>query len=151
MGRRQNGGSAKKDRGKARYTAGIPLAVRAPTITGAGTPMLVTMLRISVGLLLWLSVCTHAASPNVAFFYGSNPPWDELKAFDVVVVEPDHAIGAAQYSSPETQVFAYVSVGEVERERPYAKELPAAWIPGANEAWNSVVIDQTRDERHSSL
>src|SRR4051794_39843790 len=80
-----------------------------------GLPMLVTMLRISVGLLLWLSVCTYAASPNVAFFYGSNPPWDELRAFDIVVVEPEHAgIDPKQYSSGTTQVYAYVSVGEVE-------------------------------------
>ncbi|MDB5865096.1 MAG: hypothetical protein JWO70_2902, partial [Betaproteobacteria bacterium] len=108
--------------------------------------MLVTMLRISVGLLLWLSVCSFAASPNVAFFYGSNPPWDELKAFDIVVVEPEHNIDPKQYSSARTEVFAYVSVGEVERERPYAKDLPAAWLPGANEAWNSVVIDQTQPQ-----
>ena len=105
--------------------------------------MLVTMLRISVGLLLWLSMCTYAASPNVAFFYGSNPPWDELKAFDIVVVEPEHGIDPRQHSTPTTALYAYVSVGEVERERPYAKDLPAAWRPGANEAWNSVVIDQT--------
>ena len=108
--------------------------------------MLVTMLRISVGLLLWLSVCTYAASPNVAFFYGANPPWDELKAFDIVVVEPEHGIDPKQFSTPTSQLYAYVSVGEVERERPYAKDLPAAWRPGANEVWNSVVIDQTQRE-----
>jgi polysaccharide biosynthesis protein PelA len=108
--------------------------------------MLVTMLRISVGLLLWLSVCTHAASPNVAFFYGSNPPWDELRAFDIVVVEPEHGIDPRQHATPTTQVYAYVSVGEIERQRPYAKDLPEAWRPGANEPWNSVVIDQTQPE-----
>ena len=108
--------------------------------------MLVTMLKKSVGLLLWLSACTYAASPNVAFFYGPNPPWDELRAFDVVVVEPEYAPDPRQYSSGNTQVFAYVSMGEVERTRAYAKELPPAWIPGANEPWNSVVIDQTQAE-----
>jgi uncharacterized protein (TIGR01370 family) len=108
--------------------------------------MLVTMLRISVGLLLWVSAGVFAASPNVAFFYGHNPPWDELKAFDIVVVEPEHVTDPKPYASPNTQVFAYVSVGEVERERPYAKELPPEWLPGRNEAWNSVVIDQTQPE-----
>jgi polysaccharide biosynthesis protein PelA len=108
--------------------------------------MLVTMLRISVGLLLWLSLCSFAASPNVAFFYGSNPPWDELKAFDVVVVEPEHNIDPKLHSSPRTEVFAYVSMGEVHRERPYARDLPAAWLPGANDPWNSVVIDQTQPQ-----
>ena len=106
--------------------------------------MRVTMLRISVGLSLWLSACSFAASPNVAFFYGPNPPWDELKAFDVAVVEPEHAGDPKLHATARTQVFAYVSAGEVERARAYAKDLPAAWIPGANEPWNSVVIDQTQ-------
>ncbi|HEX2824787.1 MAG TPA: endo alpha-1,4 polygalactosaminidase [Burkholderiales bacterium] len=102
------------------------------------------MLRKSVGLLLLLSACAYAASPNVAFFYGPNPPWDELRAFDVVVVEPEYAPDPRAYSAGNTQVFAYVSMGEVERTRPYAKDLPPEWIPGANEPWNSVVIDQTQ-------
>jgi uncharacterized protein (TIGR01370 family) len=108
--------------------------------------MLVTMLRISVGLLLWVSSWGFAASPNIAFFYGPNPPWDELQAFDIVVVEPGHGnnINPKLHSNPRTQVFAYVSVGEVERDRPYVKEVPAAWAPAANETWNSLVIDQTQ-------
>ena len=110
--------------------------------------MLVTMLRISVGLMLCLSFYSFAASPNVAFFYGANPPWDELQAFDIVVVEPGHGhnIDPKLHSTPRTQLFAYVSVGEVERDRSYAKDLPAGWAPGANEVWNSVVIDQTQRE-----
>src|SRR5688572_29167316 len=110
--------------------------------------MLVTMLRISVGLLLWVSACGFAASPNIAFFYGANPPWDELQAFDIVVVEPGHGhnIDPKSHSTPRTQLFAYVSVGEVEKDRPYARDLPAAWAPGANEPWKSVVIDQTQPE-----
>lgn len=110
--------------------------------------MLVTMLRISVGLMLWLSLYSFAASPNVAFFYGANPPWDELQAFDIVVVEPGHGhnIDPKLHSTARSQLFAYVSVGEIERDRSYAKELPAGWAPGANEPWNSVVIDQTQPE-----
>lgn len=109
--------------------------------------MLITMLRTSVGLLLWLShVCSFGAGPNVAFFYGANPPWDELKAFDVVVVEPDHLNDPKPHSTPRTEVFAYVSIGEVERTRSYFKDMPTAWSPAANEPWKSVVVDQTQAE-----
>jgi uncharacterized protein (TIGR01370 family) len=137
----------KKTYEKAVYPVGIGLAVSSPTKQG-GLPMLVTMRRISVGLLLWLSSYCFAASPNIAFFYGANPPWDELQAFDIVVVEPGHGnnIDPKAYSSPRTQLFAYVSVGEVQRDRPYAKDVPASWSPGANEPWNSVVIDQTQPD-----
>ena len=67
-------------------------------------------------------------------------------AFDIVVVEPQHVTDPKPYSSARTQLFAYVSVGEVERNRSYAKDVPAAWAPAANETWNSVVIDQTQPE-----
>ncbi len=107
--------------------------------------MLFTMLRTSVGLLLcWVSICSFAASPNIAFFYGANPPWDELQAFDMVVVEPGHGhdIDPKAHSTARSQLFAYVSVGEIERDRPYAKDLPAAWSLGSNDAFNSIVVDQ---------
>lgn len=108
--------------------------------------MLQAMLKISVGLLLWLSVYSFAAGPHIAFFYGANPPWDELQAYDIVVVEPDHGINHKPRAMPRTALFAYVSVGEVEKDRPYYKDLPPAWAPGANEPWKSVVIDQTQPE-----
>lgn len=105
------------------------------------------MLRTSVGLLLWLShVCSFGAGPNVAFFYGANPPWDELKVFDVVVVEPGHQIDPKRHSTPGTEVFAYVSIGEVQYDRPFAQDLPQGAATGVNEVWRSHVIDQTHPE-----
>lgn len=109
--------------------------------------MLATMLRTSVGLLLWFSISSFAAAPNVAFFYGANPPWDVLRAYDIVVVEPAHGgIDPQAASTASMQVFAYLSVGEVEYDRPYAKDLPEGMAPGANEAWRSHVVDQTHPE-----
>jgi len=108
--------------------------------------MLATMLRISVGLLLCLSISNIVAAPNVAFYYGANPPWDALQAYDIVVVEPDHAADAARASTARMQVFSYLSVGEVEFDRPYAKELPEGLVSGANEPWRSHVVDQTHAE-----
>src|SRR5688572_16502544 len=104
------------------------------------------MRRISVGLLLWFSVGLAGASPHIAFYYGANPPWDELGVFDIVVVEAAHGIEPARIPSRSTRVFAYVSVGEIESQRPYAKELPEGLIKGANEAWRSHVVDQTHPE-----
>ncbi|MGZ8269108.1 MAG: endo alpha-1,4 polygalactosaminidase [Burkholderiales bacterium] len=101
------------------------------------------MLRIGVGLVLSLGVSISWAAPHVAFYYGPNPPWDELKAFDVVVVEPGHGIDPARLSLSGTRLFAYVSVGEVEPQRPYAKDLPEGIVKNTNEPWQSHVVDQT--------
>jgi hypothetical protein len=89
--------------------------------------MLAKMLRFGVGLSSWvLSLCSFAAAPNVAFFYGANPPWDELQAYDIVVVEPAHSASPRARSTARMQVFAYLSVGEIEIERPYANAIPKA-------------------------
>jgi hypothetical protein len=110
------------------------------------------MLRISVGLVLWFSMSAAGAAPNIAFYYGANPPWDELQAHDIIVVEPAHGIDPARAvpsgtkQRPRPQIFAYLSVGEVEYDRPYAKELPHGVVRGANESWRSHVVDQAHPE-----
>lgn len=106
--------------------------------------MLATMLKLGVGLVLCLGFSfSRAAAPNVAFYYGPNPPWDELKAFDIVIVEPGHGIDPQRVSLGRTQLLAYVSVGEIEYQRPYAKELPEGIVKSSNEPWSSHVVDQT--------
>ena len=88
-----------------------------------------------------------AAAPVVAFYYGARIPVDDLRAFDWVVLEPLHAL--AQSASivsafgTDTLAVAYVSVGEVTPERPYYADMPKAWLPAANAAWGSRVVDQT--------
>jgi uncharacterized protein (TIGR01370 family) len=104
------------------------------------------ILRLSAASLLYLCTSIGAAAPNIAFFYGASPPWDELQAFDVVVVEPAYVSDPKNHSTPRTQVFAYVSVGEVEYHRPYAAELPQGAVAGANETWRSHVVNQTHPE-----
>lgn len=87
------------------------------------------------------------ADPSVALFYGANPPFDELKAFDVVVVDPDHpGVNPKNYQRSDSELFAYVSVGEVTEDRAYFRKIPAAWLPGKNKGWGSRVIDQSRPE-----
>jgi len=90
------------------------------------------------------TVRAEANPPAVAFFYGASPPLDELAAFDAVVLEPSHLAGAP--SGKGTLWFAYVSVGEVEKSRPYFADLPAGWQIGRNPAFGSVVIDQAQPD-----
>ncbi|MDF2467476.1 MAG: hypothetical protein K0Q43_5711, partial [Ramlibacter sp.] len=60
-------------------------------------------------LLLLFAFCmpARAEPPAVALHYGATPPWDELRAFDVVVVEPDHpGIDPQRYRHPDSRLFA---------------------------------------------
>jgi nucleoside-diphosphate-sugar epimerase len=96
-------------------------------------------------LLLAAALPAAGAPPAVAFYYGAAPPLAELAAFDAVVLEPAQLPGAAP-AGKDTLWFAYVSVGEVERSRPYFGALPAAWQIGRNPAFDSIVVDQAQPE-----
>jgi uncharacterized protein (TIGR01370 family) len=112
--------------------------------------MLAGLRAVFTGLALLsaaLAAAAEAAPRSMALYYGVTPPWDELKAFDVVVVDPDHsgdagAVRARQ--SARSSIFAYVSVGEVLSSRDYAKDIPAAWKVGENTAWGAIVLDQAQ-------
>ncbi|MGQ9736266.1 MAG: endo alpha-1,4 polygalactosaminidase [Thermaceae bacterium] len=81
-------------------------------------------------------------NPTFAFFYGANPPIAELQAFDRVVLDPGH-VDAPSKLPAHTRWYAYVSVGELDAKRPWAGEVPSAWLRGDNQAWGSKLIDQT--------
>ncbi len=86
--------------------------------------------------------------PATALYYGAEPPWDELAAFDWVVLEPDHGHALRVHSARanHTQFLAYLSVGEVGPKKPYATRLPPAWLVGRNAEWGSRVIDQSQPD-----
>jgi len=93
-----------------------------------------------------VSALAQASAPVVALYYGENPPWSELQAFDLVVVDPDHVASPTGLDLPHTRLAAYVAVGEVEPGRHYAAAIPRAWLVGENKDWGSQVIDQSRPE-----
>ena len=84
--------------------------------------------------------------PAVAFYYGANPPWRELQAFDLVVVDPGHVPDPTLPVLPHTRLAAYVAVGEVQPSRSYAASLPKAWLRGENKDWGSRLIDQSQPD-----
>jgi hypothetical protein len=93
-----------------------------------------------------LAAPTAPPPPTLAFFYGAQPPWDQLQAFDLVVVDPDHVPDPAAPGLTHTRLAAYVALGEVQASRAYAKAIPRAWYKGDNKDWGSRVLDQSQAE-----
>jgi len=109
------------------------------------------MHRTPVVLLVLLLICvaqnaTASVLPSarfsIALYYAVNPPLDELKAFDVVVVDPD-AVGIQpeKYKSKHSELFAYISVGEADPQRQFYKQIRPEWLIGDNPAWKSKLVD----------
>jgi polysaccharide biosynthesis protein PelA len=104
------------------------------------------MKNILTWLLALLALGADAApsSPALALYYGENPPWEALQAFDTVVVDPDHVPNPAAIGLAHTTLAAYVSVGEVHPTRAYANSIPKNWLRGENKDWGSRLIDQSQ-------
>jgi hypothetical protein len=103
----------------------------------------------AIVLCLLTSVAAAAAgtaAPSVALHYSNKAPPEDLKLFDVVVVEPDHGYDPAAFRMHGGDLYAYASVAEVQPSRTYFKDVPAAWQMARNGQWNSIVIDQTPAE-----
>ncbi|RMH37572.1 MAG: hypothetical protein D6690_02000 [Nitrospirae bacterium] len=98
---------------------------------------------LSIGFLTFAFTVrvAFASEFSVAFYYGEHPPVDELQAFDVAVIDPDHGLDPRTYRTATSELFAYVSVGELEPYRSFADDVPRNWIIGENTAWESAVVD----------
>jgi hypothetical protein len=78
---------------------------------------------------------------RIAFYYGETWPIEEFHAFDITVVSPNDNIEPNNYQTPTSRLFAYVSVGEVSADAPYAKLVQPEWKIAKNPAWNSDVMN----------
>lgn len=95
-------------------------------------------------LLVPLAAARAGALPSVAFFYGEHPPLAVLRNFDWVVIQPQALPDPARLATPNTKVFAYVSLGEVAIDSAAAKALPPQCRLGENRPWRSWIVDQSK-------
>ncbi len=105
---------------------------------------LTNVFRLIISLIILGSIFhvrVSFAEPSFAFFYATNPPVDELKAFDIVVVDPAGGISPSTYGTGRSELFAYVSVGETNPGSGYAGQVRDSWVLGRNKAWGSMVMD----------
>jgi polysaccharide biosynthesis protein PelA len=104
------------------------------------------MLRkiLCVITLLWsLPALAFDENTRVALYYGDNPPLDALRAFNVVVVNAQPNLSPKRYNNASTQLYAYVTVGELDADAPYKDKVDPSWRKGENASWRSGVMDMS--------
>ncbi len=94
---------------------------------------------------------TKHEKPSIAFFYGKPIPTKILSQFDQVVVESDNIDNIVEFKTKGVEVFAYLSVGEINPSRSWYTHIPHDWKLGQNQAWGSSVIDMTQKGWHEYL
>ncbi|HEY3599431.1 MAG TPA: endo alpha-1,4 polygalactosaminidase [Paraburkholderia sp.] len=117
----------------------------------------------AVAIFLTTAVCARPAiaacqrAPEggvgaVALFYGEQVPVEQLSQFDTVVLEADSGFDPRSYAARPSAGdsvqgcptwYAYVSVGEVTKDRGYYAAMPKQWLVGKNATWESAVVDQS--------
>ena len=124
--------------------------IRAPVrrvtqVLAAARSRLAALSPAALAMLLLVPLASaRAASPSVAFFYGTHPPLGVLRDFGWVVVQPDALADPAALAGRHTTVFAYVSLGEVAMDSAAAQALPVQCRLGENRAWRSWIVDQAK-------
>lgn len=83
----------------------------------------------------------HPAGDTPLRSHGEFVP-QEWYAFDLSIVDPDRSTDMSGAGSSER--FAYVSLGELDRERPYARLVPHDWLVAENSARGTHLIDQAQ-------
>lgn len=105
---------------------------------------------ILCGLVLLSCAPVWAASPpvpfSIAMYYAHHLPVDELKAFDVVVADPDSGASPSSFNNNHSEMFAYVSLGEVDPGRAATKGMDKKWFIGSNKTWKTDIVDTSNPE-----
>lgn len=75
-------------------------------------------------------------------YYGQNHI-DELKKYDMVILQPELYTKSEIKKLKEAGSIpiAYLSLGEIEKNRWWAKRIKESWLLGKNKIWNSFYID----------
>ncbi len=117
-----------------------------------GTKARLDALLIGAALTLFPAPA-FARAPSIAFFYGTPLPTAALGRFERVVVEPDHATARelADLTRRGAEVYAYLSLGELNPSRPYAARVRPEWALATNEAWGSRIVDPAQPQWQALL
>ena len=84
--------------------------------------------------------------------YSSDAPVDEIRKFDLAVLDSDSHPDLTELKKSDTLLIGYVSIGEVGDYRWYWNDIKGKpWILDKNPNWDSYMIDVRSDEWHEFL
>ncbi len=91
---------------------------------------------------LFSSLNASLTSKSAIVYYGDNIPYSLVGIHDYIILEPDFInVYTSGFKTYRDNIYAYVSVNEMLKSRPFAKEIDKRWIIGKNSAWGSLILD----------
>lgn len=95
-------------------------------------------------LLFFLATSLFASlhQKSAIVYYGNNISYSMVGVHDYIIVQPRHVNTYRHgFKVYKDKMYAYVSIGEIDRTVPEYKKVDKSWILAKNKAWNSEVLD----------
>jgi len=93
-----------------------------------------------LSLTAYLSASIDDKSAMV--YYGNDIPYSMVGIHDYIILQPDHVnIASHGFKLYRDDIYAYVSIGEIESSQSYYRDISTEWVIGENSLWNAKVMD----------
>ena len=111
----------------------------------------IKILLFIIPLILFFNFQNDMKKNNVLICYGKMKP-ELVKGYKYVIVESKHYFPSniRVLKSQNDKVFAYISLGEVNKNAPHYNELKASTL-GKNKIWNSYYLDLQSEKTIETL
>lgn len=107
---------------------------------------------ITLFFLLLSNLSASLESKSAIVYYGEDIPYTLAGIHDYIIVQADHSNTARHgFKLYQENIYAYISIGESEKEQSYYKDLSVEWFLGENKLWNTKVMDISNQEYHNFL
>lgn len=103
-------------------------------------------------VILLTSLEASLESKSAIVYYGNDIPYTLAGIHDYIIVQPDNTNPYRHgFKLYRDKIYAYVSIGESEKEQPYYKDLSKEWFLGDNKLWHTKVMDISNEQYHQFL
>ena len=110
------------------------------------------MIKILLSLFVSINLFASLHEKSAMVYYGENISYSMVGIHDYIIVEPNNIITSRHgFSLYKSKMYAYVSIGEIDKTLPQYEKIDVSWIVAQNKAWNSDVLDLTNKEYRDFL
>ncbi|SFV58322.1 Extracellular Matrix protein PelA [hydrothermal vent metagenome] len=102
-------------------------------------------MRFVIAILFFITTLfANLEDKSAIVYYGKDISYPLVGIHDYIIVQPDQINTYTHgFSLYKNKMYAYVSIGELDRDLAIYKDINASWIKAENKAWKSDALDIT--------
>jgi len=97
--------------------------------------------------ILFSSLLASLVDKSAIVYYGKHISYPLVGVHDYIIVQPNHInTNTHGFSLYKNKMYAYISIGELDRDLQIYHDINSSWIKAENKSWKSDVFDITNKE-----